>query len=224
MIVRFNRRILCASKPEALAAAGGELAKGRLKAALKTGPPCCNLGTMNKVANPVAPVAAPILVLVWAAAVWAGCGDSGGQRAAPPPASALPTQAQPKLQTMKLWLGAEEIIAELALTPLQQETGMMFRTNMEENAGMLFPLPYTEQASFWMTNCPLPLSAAYIDPSGVIREIHDLQANNDNPVKSATDNIRFVLETPQGWFSRHNIREGTVVRTERGSLMKTFFQ
>jgi hypothetical protein len=179
---------------------------------------------MNKVANPAGKVAAPILVLVLAAAVWAGCDDSGEPRATPVAASGLPTRAQPKLQTMKLWLGAEEIIAELALTPLQQQTGMMFRTNMEANAGMLFPLPYTEEASFWMTNCPLPLSAAYIDPSGVIEEIHDLRAFDDHPVKSATNNIRFVLETPQGWFSRHNIRPGTLVRTERGSLMKTFFQ
>jgi hypothetical protein len=179
---------------------------------------------MNKVANPVALVAAPILALALATAVWVGCDDSAEQRAPPPPASGLPTRAQPKLQTMKLWLGAEEIIAELALTPLQQQTGMMFRTNMEANGGMLFPLPYTEAASFWMTNCPLPLSAAYIDPDGVIQEIHDLQAFNDHPVMSATNNIRFVLETPQGWFSRHSIRPGTVVRTERGSLMKTFFQ
>src|SRR5215467_4972877 len=82
----------------------------------------------------------------------------------------LPTEAQPRLQTMKLWLGAEEMEAELALTGLQQETGMMFRTNMAENEGMLFPLPATTQASFWMMNCPLPLSAAYIDPAGAIRQ------------------------------------------------------
>jgi len=37
---------------------------------------------------------------------------------------------------------------------------MMFRTNMPENAGMLFLLGYPQQASFWMTNCPLPLSVA----------------------------------------------------------------
>ena len=177
---------------------------------------CC-----KKPAKRAALAAAPILVLVLAAAVWVGCDASGPP---PAPASGLPTRAQAKLPTMKLWLGAEEIVAELALTPLEQETGMMFRTNMEPNAGMLFPLPYTQQASFWMTNCPLPLSAAYIDTGGVIQEIHDLRANDDNPVKSAAENVRFVLETPQGWFRRHNIREGTLVRTERGSLMKTFFQ
>ncbi len=191
---------------------------------MKSGGLCAKLVKMSKTANPGARLGASVLGLVLAAAVWGGCGGSGQQEGAAPAASGMPTHAQPKLRTMKLWLGAEEITAELALTPLEQATGMMFRTNAEENAGMLFPLPYTEQASFWMTNCPLPLSAAYIDPSGVIQEIHELQAFNSNPVLSATDNIRFVLETPQGWFSRHNIHQGTVVRTERGSLMKTFFQ
>ena len=136
---------------------------------------------------------------------------------------ALPTHAQPKLRTMKLWLGAEEINAELALTPKEQQTGMMFRTNMPENTGMLFPLPVTQQASFWMANCPLPLSAAYIDPEGIIREIHELEPHNTNSVWSASDNIRFVLETPRGWFERHQIGAGTLVRTEQGSLMETFF-
>jgi uncharacterized membrane protein (UPF0127 family) len=94
---------------------------------------------------------------------------------------------------------------------------------MAEKEGMLFPLPYTTRASFWMMNCPLPLSAAYIDPGGIIREIHNLQPHNTNAVVSATENIRFVLETPQGWFQRHNVNIGAVVRTERGSLMETFF-
>src|SRR5215831_3699285 len=87
---------------------------------------------------------------------------------------ALPTQAQPSLKTVKLWLGAEEMIAELAATPQQVHTGMMFRTNMAENEGMLFDLAYPQRASFWMPNCPLPLSVAYINPEGMIEEIHDL--------------------------------------------------
>jgi uncharacterized protein len=140
-----------------------------------------------------------------------------------PANSGLPTQAQPKLQTLKIWLGPEEMVAELALTSRQQQTGMMFRTNMAENEGMLFPLPYTQRAAFWMMNCPLSLSAAYIDPSGVIQEIHTLEANNTNPVPAAAENIRFVLETREGWFARHGINVGTSIRTERGTLMETFF-
>ena len=125
---------------------------------------------------------------------------------------------------MKLWLGPEEMNAELALTFAQQEAGMMFRTNMEENAGMLFPLASTQRAAFWMKNCPLPLSVAYINPEGVIEEIRDMQPQDTNNIISASSNIRFALETSQGWFTRHQIRPGTVVRTEHGSLMETFFR
>jgi len=70
-----------------------------------------------------------------------------------------PVAAQPPLQKMKLWVGHEEMVVELALNAEQQRTGMMFRTNLAENAGMFFPLPVTQQASFWMKNCPLPCGA-----------------------------------------------------------------
>ena len=155
-----------------------------------------------------------------------GCGGGGNKAASPATGDAaspkLPIAAQPKLQTMKLWLGAEEMTAELALTGLQMQTGMMFRTNLAEDAGMLFVFPMQHRASFWMKNCPLPLSAAYIDPEGVILEIHDLQAHNTNSVEAASDRVQFVLETNQGWFGRHHVTPGMVVRTERGTLLETF--
>jgi len=162
-------------------------------------------------------------MLLLVAAGCGGCGKPVAEAANPVIDLTEPVQAQPKLQTMKIYVGNHEMIAELALTGEQQQTGMMFRTNMAENAGMLFPLPYTRQASFWMKNCPLPLSAAYIDPDGVIQEIHDLKPYNTNSVLSASANIRFVLETPQGWFERHHVSPGIAIATERGNLMQTFF-
>ena len=165
-----------------------------------------------------------ILTLLLALTLCGGCAGGCNKAAAPADGEAkLPTAAQPKLQTMKLWLGAEEMIAELALTGIQMQTGMMFRTNLAENAGMLFAFPMPHRASFWMKNCPLPLSAAYIDPEGVIMEIHDLQSYNTNSVEAASDRVQFVLETNQGWFGRHHVTPGMVVRTERGTLMETFF-
>lgn len=153
-----------------------------------------------------------------------GCGKAASSAAAPQPEPNLPAAAQPKLQTMKLWLGAEELVVELAVTGQQQQTGMMFRTNLAENAGMLFVFSGPHQASFWMKNCPLPLSAAYIDPEGVILEIHDLQPHNTNAVVAASERVQFVLETNQGWFGRHHVTPGMVVRTEHGSLRETFFR
>jgi uncharacterized membrane protein (UPF0127 family) len=136
----------------------------------------------------------------------------------------LATKAQPKLPTIKVWLGAEELITEMARSPDEVETGMMFRTNMAENEAMIFVLPYVQQARFWMANCPHPLSVAYINTEGVIEEIHPLEPFNTNNVVAQATNIRFALETTQGWFDRHHVSTGMVIRTERGSLKQTFLE
>lgn len=178
--------------------------------------------------------------LLAAALALGGCGKPSaaapgtGPAAAPAPTNALsspfvalpglPTKAQPKLPTIKVWLGTEELITEMARAPLEYETGMMFRTNMAENEAMIFVLPYEQQASFWMANCPYPLSVAYINRDGIIEEIHPLQPFNTNSVVAAATNIRFALETPQGWFDRHHVSTGAVVRTEHGSLKQTFLR
>jgi uncharacterized membrane protein (UPF0127 family) len=166
-----------------------------------------------------------LLALLFAAALLAGCKNS--QDAAPPPSAenSLPTQAQPKLPTVKLYLGAEMLDAEQALTPSEQQTGMMFRTNVTDESAMLFPLsePIRAPYGFWMTNCPVSLSAAYIGPDGVIEEIHHLEKNDNSSVMADNNNIQYVLEVNDGWFQRHNIPTGTLIRTENGSLSETFF-
>jgi uncharacterized protein len=164
--------------------------------------------------------------ILLAAMVLLGCRKSVSTAAtlAVSPGPPLPTEAQPTLPIIKLWLGAEELQAEVAQTPTQIQTGMMFRTNLMEMSGMLFVLPVTGQTSFWMKNCTVPLSVAYIRPDGIIAEIHNLQPGNTNAVLSQADDIRFALEVNQGWFGRHQIATGMVVRTERGSLADTYLR
>ena len=157
------------------------------------------------------------LLLALATALFTGC----NQPAAP---KHLPQHAQPKLPTMKIYLGAETLEAELALTPQEEMTGMMFRTNILETDAMLFVLPDAQRASFWMKNCPESISAAYITPDGVIQEIHHLEKNDTNGVVAARDDIQFVLETREGWFARHHITPGTVMRSEKGTLADTFLR
>lgn len=146
-----------------------------------------------------------------------GCGKS-----TPPPAAPVlwvPTAAQPRLATTKLFVGPAEITAEMALTQKEIATGMMFRTNIAENEGMIFNLRQPQRASFWMKNCPKPLSCAYIDPQGTILEIREMEANNTNSIVANSDNVMFVLETAHGWFDRHGIRTGMVIQAERGPLI-----
>jgi hypothetical protein len=145
----------------------------------------------------------------------------------PRPSAADPTapsgQPQAKLPTLKIWLGDKEILAEQASTPSQVQTGMMFRTQMGENEGMLFIFAAPMRASFWMRNTLLPLSCAYIDPSGTILEIHDMTPLDETPIQASTGQVQYVLEMKQGWFERNHIGVGTSVRTERGSLSQTYF-
>jgi hypothetical protein len=74
-----------------------------------------------------------IIALLLAVALCGGC--KGGKRPAAAEDTAVdptePKQAQPKLPTMKLYLGAQEMVVELARTAMEQRTGMMFRTNMQ---------------------------------------------------------------------------------------------
>jgi uncharacterized membrane protein (UPF0127 family) len=165
-----------------------------------------------------------LFALLLAATFWAGCQKSANVAPAPSVDELLPKQAQPKLPTMRIYLGAEQLDAELALTADQERTGMMFRTNIAETDAMIFVFAQPQQAKFWMKNCPESLSAAYIGPDGVIAEIHHLEKQDTNAVVAATDNIQYVLEVKDGWFARHNINIGTVIRTEKGSLPETFFQ
>jgi uncharacterized membrane protein (UPF0127 family) len=172
--------------------------------------------------------------VVCAAASLAISGCHERQGAAPPlearaaevgSAPAAPRgEPQAKLPTIKLWLGLQEILAEQALTFPQITNGMMFRTEMAEQEGMLFVFARPHRASFWMRNTLLPLSCAYIDPEGVIVEIRDMKPLDETPIEAGSDRVQYVLEMNQGWFERNKVAVGTVIRTERGTLQQTYFR
>ena len=155
-----------------------------------------------------------------------GC-EKSVTTAAPPATNqigSVPTKVQPKLPTIKVWLGSQELVTEVARTDLQIHTGMMFRQDIAENEAMIFLFDRPDYRAFWMKNVSVPLSCAYIDPDGVILEIHNMTPQETKPIESATDRIQFVIETKQGWFDRNKVSTGTVVRTETGSLAETFFR
>src|SRR2546421_7647812 len=102
-----------------------------------------------------------------------GCEKPAGRAKAPPPPPLtnaagllMATNAQPKLPTLKLWIGSQEVTAELAMSIPQIMTGMMFRKQMAESEGMLFVFGRAQRVSFYMKNTLIPLSCAYIDFDG----------------------------------------------------------
>ncbi|MBM3869343.1 MAG: DUF192 domain-containing protein [Verrucomicrobia bacterium] len=131
---------------------------------------------------------------------------------------------QPKLPTVKLWLGAHEVVAEVARTPVEHQVGMMWRTNMAELEGMIFIFDEPDRRAFWMRNTLVPLDIAYLASDGTLLEVHAGQPRNEAQLPSESDRVQFVLEMRQGWFQRNNVKPGMAVRTEKGTLPETFLR
>jgi uncharacterized membrane protein (UPF0127 family) len=120
--------------------------------------------------------------------------------------------AQVSLPSVTLNVAGKAVTAEVADEPHERRTGLMFRDAIAADSGMLFVMPKPEHASFWMKNTTLALSVAYINPGGVIVEIHDLEPLDEKPVPSAFPNIAYALEMKQGWFAENGILAGDRIR------------
>lgn len=100
---------------------------------------------------------------------------------------------------------------EVAATPQDQAKGLMFRTQLGPNEGMIFPRDGYSQASFWMKNTPLPLDIIFIGTDGRISNIaantvpYSLESVTSNGIASA------VLELNAGRAAELGIVPGNKV-------------
>ena len=107
--------------------------------------------------------------------------------------------------------GSEFIVkAEIAIKPEDRNHGFMERKNIPDGTGMLFIFERDQTLSFWMKNTPHPLSIAYIDSKGKIRNIFDMNPYSTDSIIS-TVSVRYALEVPQGWYKKNGITEGDTV-------------
>jgi uncharacterized protein len=118
---------------------------------------------------------------------------------------------QGRLATVPITAGMHIIQAELAVTPEQQMTGMMFRTAMGTNEGMLFVNDEPGMRCFWMRNTLLPLTIAFIDDDGTIVNLADMAPRSEASHCSAKP-VRFALEMNQGWFAKRGLKAGSKLR------------
>jgi hypothetical protein len=92
----------------------------------------------------------------------------------------------------------------------ERALGLMECRNLAPDEGMLFVCDAPDIQSFWMKDTPLPLSAAFIDDSGVIMAVVDMQPYVLEG-HSCPHPVRFVLEVRQGWFAERGIGVGARV-------------
>lgn len=119
-------------------------------------------------------------------------------------------QVNTGLPTIELKTGIYRIQAELADTPKTREIGLMNRTSMPVNSGMLFISEQKAGHCFWMNNTKIPLSIAFIADDGKIVNIEEMQAEttNNHCPKAA---VRYTLEMNKQWFSERVIVPGSVI-------------
>ena len=115
------------------------------------------------------------------------------------------------LPAIRINAGIHNITAELARSAEQREVGLMFRTAMGANEGMLFAFEQPTQQCFWMKNTLIPLSAAFVADDGSIVNVEAMKPQTLD-AHCSTQPVRFVLEMNDGWFAKRGIKPGAKLR------------
>ena len=123
-------------------------------------------------------------------------------------ANAASQQQQQQPPEITIELGRGIIKVEVANTPASREQGMMKRKRLGIDRGMLFVFDTPEAVCLWMKDTVIPLSAAFIDNSGLVVKTVDLEPNSKEE-KCAPVPIRYVLEVNRHWFDQNDVKPGS---------------
>ncbi len=126
-------------------------------------------------------------------------------------AAAFATSAQEEpqmdLKRIKLGAGMHQIDVQLAISPQEKQIGLMWRSDMPQQEGMLFIFDMPSKQCFWMKNTLLPLTAAFVADDGTIVNLVDMKPQTTDS-HCSTKPVRYVLEMNKGWFAKKGIKAG----------------
>ena len=101
-----------------------------------------------------------------------------------------------------------DVRVEIADDEAERQRGLMERTTLPKDAGMLFVFGREQELSFWMRNTRIPLSIAYIDADGRIVDIEDMEPFDDQTKHPSAEPSKYALEVNQGFFEERSIEVG----------------
>lgn len=116
-------------------------------------------------------------------------------------------QAQGPLPTLRLQVAGHALKVEVASTFEQRAVGLMYREKLGANDGMLFIYEEPGYQSMWMKNTRVPLSVAFLDGSGAILNIADMEPGTLDSHMAAGPAL-YAIETNLGWFAKRRIKPG----------------
>lgn len=100
---------------------------------------------------------------------------------------------------------------EMARSEQQKAVGLMFRTKLADNQGMLFIYPDTRIITMWMRNTYIPLDMVFIRPDGIIDSIHARAEPHSEAIIASERPVSAVLEIAGGAAERLGIKAGDKV-------------
>jgi uncharacterized protein len=112
--------------------------------------------------------------------------------------------------------GKELVVsAEIARTEREQEIGLMGRTELGDNEGMLFPYPQETTLYFWMKGTEIPLDIVFFRSDGSFVSFTTMQPCVAEPCKiySSAGPARYALEVAAGKASEWGVGEGWILET-----------
>ena len=117
------------------------------------------------------------------------------------------TESGTSLETQTIQIGTKQIVVEVADELHERQLGLMHRTTLEINEGMIFVYPESQKRSFWMKNTLIPLSIAYIGSDCQIVHMADMIPKSTKGVPSGLP-AQFALEMNRGWFEVNAVAIG----------------
>ncbi len=114
------------------------------------------------------------------------------------------------LPVVRLSVGTYSVKAEIAENDANRTKGLMFRTFLKPDDGMLFVFEQTNKHCFWMRNTKIPLSIAFIDEAGIIINIDEMQPETLDS-HCAVRPVRYALEMNSGWYASKDIKPGVKI-------------
>jgi len=143
----------------------------------------------------------------------ADAGGSGGEGGTA--METTPRASSPAYGTVRIGAsgGSVEVEVEVADDMDEMQKGLMGRTALAEDAGMLFVYPEERELSFWMKDTLIPLSIAFMDDEGRIVDIQDMKALDDKPPHyTSAEPARYALEVNEGFFDERGVEVGDTAR------------
>ena len=148
------------------------------------------------------------LALVVLLSLTIGCGRSGDAPVTVSTKANSTATATAHAGFYTVTVGDKAVRMQLAVKRAEMEHGLMGRTDLKSDEGMLFVYADPQRMSFWMRNTPTPLDIGFFTADGVLKEVYPMYPFDETPVVSRNEALVFALEMKQGWFEFNGVKPG----------------